>query len=211
MPLFHVPSGATVSELCPHNLPHNEPEDAVQVSFKQRRQVIDTIVRLLYLFNIPSLSRPEVMSNTGSFTSKDSWILTVLTRLWEAIAPECAQLNYVDSTSSSVGSFLDHTRVFATRTSGFDPRSALVNRVSILCSQITTTFLVTELLPLPSLIEKRLCLLIFDLALTDLKSGPRLQSFAENTLLVLLEVRQDHKRFDAFGHDLQVRASRCSY
>ena len=211
MPLFHVPFGATVSELCPQDLPHDKPEDAVQVSFKHKRQVIGAIVCLLYLFNIPSLSRSEVMPNTGSFASKDSWILTILTRLWEAIAPEGAQLDYVDSTSSSVGSFLDHTRVFATRTSGFDSRSALVNRVSMLCSQITTTFLLTEPLPLPSPIEKKLCLLIFDLALTDLKSGRRLQSFAGNTLSVLLEVRQDHKRFDAFGHDLQVRTSRCFY
>lgn len=207
MPLFHVPSGATVSELCPQNLPQNEPQDAVQLSFKHKGQVIDTIVCLLYL--IPSFSRPEVLSNIGSVTSDDSWTLNMLTRMWEAIAPEGAQLDYVDSTSSSVGSFLDHIRVFVTRTSGFDSRSTFVNRVSILCSQIITTFLVTEPLPLPSPIEKRLCLVVFDLALTDLKSGPRLQSFVGNTSSILLEVRQDHKRFDAFGHDLQVRASRC--
>lgn len=134
----------------------------------------------------------------------------MLARVWEAIAPEGAQLNYAESTVSSVISFLDHIHVFYTRTTGFKPLSAVLHRLSILCSQITTTFLLTEPLPLPPPIEKRLCLMVFDLSLTDLKSGPRLHGFAWNTLSNLLEVRQDHKRFNAFGQDLQVGASRSS-
>lgn len=211
MPPYHVPSEGTISGLCPQNLPQHELQDAIQVSFGHRRQVIDTTMCLISLFTTPSSSRTEAMSNTCSLTSEDSWTLHILTRFWGAITPEGAHLDYVESTLSSVVSFIDHIRVFLTRTSGFDSRSAVVNRMSILCSQITRTFLVTEPLPLPCPIEKRLCLMVFDLALADPKSGLRLQSFAGNAISNLLEVRQDHKRFDDFGQDLQVRASRCSY
>lgn len=211
MPPYHVPSGATISGLCPENVPQNELQDAISVSFRHKRQVIDTTMCLLSLFITSSPSRLEVMSNIGSLTSEDSWTLNILTRFWGAIAPKSAQLDYADSTVSSVVCLLDLVRVFCTRTSGFNSRSAVASRVSILCSEITTTFLVTEPLPLPSPIDKRLCLMVFDLALTDPKSGRRLESFVGNTLLALLEVRQNHKRFDAFSQDLQVRASRCCY
>lgn len=163
---------------------------------------------LLSHFTTPFSSRPEVISSGGSLISDDSWTLNVLIRFWEAIAPEGAQLDYVENTLSSVVSFLDHIRVFSTRTSGFDSRSAVINRVSRLCSRITTTFFVTQPLPLPPPIEKRLCLMLFDLALTDPNLGPRLQSFVGKTLSNLLKVRQDHKRFGAFSQDLQVRANK---
>lgn len=208
---YHVPSGVTISGLCPQNPPQHELQDAIQVSFRHKRKLVDTTVCLLSVFTAPSSSRPEIMSNKGSLTSEGSWVLNTLTRFWEAIAPEGAQLDYVESTLSSVASFLDCMRGFFKHTSGFDSRSAVAIRVSMLCSQITSTFLLAEPLPLPSPIEKRLCLMVFDPALFDPKSGPRLQNFARNTLSTLLEVRQDHKRFDAFGQDLQVRASRCTY
>ena len=207
----HVLSGATISGLCPQILPHNELQDAIKESFKHKNQVIDTTVCLLSLLTKPPWTRPEVMLNIGSLTFEDSWILNILTRLWEAIAPEGAQLDYVESTLSNVVSFLDCIRMVVTRTSGFDSRSVVISRVSILYSRISTTFLVTEPLPLPSPIEKRLCLMFFHLAPANPKSWPRLQSFAGNTLAKFLKVRHDHKRFDAFGQDLQVRKSRCSY
>lgn len=210
MPPYHVPSGLTISRLYPQNLMQKELQDAVQVSFGQKRQVIDTTMCLLSLFTIPSSNRPEVMSNIGPLTS-DSWTLNVLIQFWEAIAPEGGQLNYVESTLSSVICFLDRVRVFLTRLKGFDPGSAIINRVSIFCSQITMIFLFTETVPLPSPIEKRLCIMIFDLALTNPTTRIKPHSFIWSTLPNLLEVRQDHKRFDAFGQDLQVRASRCSY
>ena len=221
MPPYHVPSDTTISGLCPQNLPQDELQDAIQVSFRQKRQVFDAALCLLSLFAIPSFSKPEIMSKKCCLIHQDSWTLNTLTRFWEAISPDGAQIDYVDSSLSSVTSFLDRLHMFYTRTSGLlcsgqghgiqsllDSRSVVVKRVSLLCSQITTTFLVTEPLPLPNPVEKRLCLTVFDLALTDPKSGLRLQSFAGNTLSNLLEVRQDHKRFDAFGQDLQVRVSR---
>ena len=211
MPPYCLPSGATISALCPQNLTQNELQDAIQVSFRHKRQVVDTTMCLISLFTTPPLSRPAVMSNVGSLTSEESWILNLLIRFWEAIAPEGAQLDYIESTLSNVVSFLDCVRVFSTRTSGFGSRSAVTNRVSVLCSQITTTFLVTEPLPLPSPVEKRLCLMVFDLALTDPRSGLSPQGIAGNILSNLLKIRQDHKRFDAFSQDLQVSASRCSY
>lgn len=210
MPPYHVPSGATISRVCPQSLPQNELQDALQVSFRRKRQLIDTTMCLLSLFTTPFPSKPEIISNIGSLTSEDSWTSNTLTRFWEAIAPGGAQLDCGENTLSSVVSFLDLIRIFSTRISGFDPRSAVANRTSSLCSQIATTFILTEPLPLPSLVEKRLCLMVFDLALTDPKSSPRLQSIASDTLSKTLEVRQDHKRFDGFGQDLQVWANRRS-
>lgn len=207
---YHVPSGATISRLRPQILPHYELQDAIKESFKYKKQVIDTAICLLSLLTKPSLTRPEVMLNLGSLASEDSWILNILTRLWEAIAPEGAQLDYVESTLSNVVSLLDCIHEVVTRTSGFDSRLVVINRLSILYSRISTTFLVTEPLPLSSPIEKKLCLMFFHLAPTNPKSGPKLQSFAGNTLSKFLKVRHDHKRFDAFGQDLQVRKSRYS-
>ena len=211
MPPYYLPSRATISALCPQNLLQNELWDAIQISFRHKRQVADTAVCFLSHFTTPISSRPEVISSGGSLISEDSWTSNVLIRFWEAIAPEGAQLDYVENTLSTVVSFLDHIRVFSTRTSGFDSRSAVIIRVSKLCSRITTTFVVTQPLPLPSAVEKGLCLLLFDLALTDPNLGPRLQSFVESILSNLLKVRQDHKRFGAFSQDLQVRANRYPY
>ena len=210
MPLYHVPSGATLSGLCPRHLSQTELQDAVQVYFKQKRQVIDTSMCLLSLFTAYSSSRREVMSNIGSLTTEDSSTLGFLTRFWEAIAPEGAQLVYTESTLLTVVSFLTRMRVFAARMSSLDSHSTVANRVSKLCSQIIATFLVTEPLPLPSPVEKGLCLMIFDLALTDKESGPRNHSFTGNTVRKVLDLRQDKQRFDAFGRDLQVRASKGS-
>ena len=208
IPLCHVPSTVTVSELCPRDLPRDELQRAVRVSLGQRRQVINTTICLLSLFTTPP-SRAGITSNMNLLTSEDSWTLITLTRFWEAIAPAGAQLDYVGSTLSSIVSFLDRIRVYFAHIVGLSSLSALVNRISILSSQIITTFLATEPLPLPSSVEKRLCLMAIDLALIDSKLEPRFQSFAGDSLSTLLEVRQDHKRFDVFGQDLQVRASRC--
>ena len=209
MPLYHVPSTVTVSGICPRDLPQDELQRAIRVSFRHKRQVIDTTICLLSSFITPSTGRPEIKSNIGFLTSEDSWTLTMLTRFWQVIAPEGAQLNYEESTLSSVVSFLGRVRVYFARISGLDSLSAVVNRVSTLRSQIMTTFLVREPSPLPSSVEKRLCLMILDLALLDSKSGPKLQGFPGGTLSSLFETRQDHKRFNAFTQDLQVRASRC--
>ena len=209
MPLYHVPSTVTVSGLCPQDLPRDDLQRTIRVSFRHKRQVIDTTICLLSSFITPSPGRPEVKSDIGFLTSEDSWTLTMLTRFWQVIAPKGAQLNYVESTLSSVVSFLDRIRVYFARISGLDSLSGVVNRVSTLRSQIMTTFLVREPSPLPSPIEKRVCLMIFDLALIDSNSGPKLQGFAGDTLSSLFQIRQDHKRFNAFTQDLQVRASRC--
>lgn len=206
-----MPSGATISGLCPLDVPQNELQDAIQVSFKHKGQVIDTTICLLSLFNSPA--RPEVMSNISSSISDDLWIFNTLTLSWEAISSKSAQLDCADSALSSTISLLDHVRVFytRTRTSGLNTRSAVVNRMSMLYLQIATRLLVMERVPMPSSIEKRLCLMLFDLALTDPKSGRRLESFAGNTISNVLEIKQDHKRFDALSQDLQVGASRRSF
>ena len=207
--LCHVPSTVTVSGLCPRDLPRDELQRAVRVSLGQRRQVINTAICLLSLFTRPPPSRPGITSNMSVLTSEDSWTLNTLTRFWEAIAPAGAQLNCVRSNLSSIVSFLDRIHVYFAHMLRLNSLSAVVNRMSILSSQIITTFLATEPLPLPSHVEKRLCLMAIDLALIDSKSGPRFQNFAVDSLSTLLEIRQDRKRFDVFGQDLQVRASRC--
>ena len=207
--LCHVPSTMTVSGLCPRDLPWDELQRAVRVSLGQRRQVINMTICLLSLFTTPPPCRPGITSNMSLLTSEDSWTLNTMIRFWEAIAPAGAQLDYVGSDLSNIVSFLDRIRVYFAHILGLDALSAVVNRISILSSQIITTFLTTELLPLPSSVEKRLCLMAIDLALIDSKSELRFQSFAGDSLSTLLEVKQDHKRFDVFGQDLQVRASRC--
>ena len=207
--LCHVPSTVTVSALCPRDLPRDELQRAVRVSLGQRIQVINMTMCLLSLITTPPPCRPGITSNMGLLTSEDSWTLNTLTRFWEAIAPAGAQLDYVVSNLSSIVSFLDRIRVYFAHILGLNALSAVVNRMSILSSQIITTFLATEPLPLPSSVEKRMCLMVLDLALIDSKSEPRFQSFAGDRLSTLLEIRQDHKRFDVFGQDLQVRASRC--
>ena len=208
MPPYHVPSGATISGLCPLDVPQNELQEAVQVSFKHKGQVVGTTMCLLSLFNSPG--RPEITSNISSLVSDAIWIFNTLTLSWEAVASKSAQLDCADSALSSTISLLDHVRVFNTRTRtlGLNTRSAVVNRMSILYFQITTRLLVMEPVPLPSSIEKRLCLMLFDLALTDPKSGRRLESFAENIISNVLGIKQNYKRFDALSQDLQVGASR---
>ena len=211
IPLCHVPSTVTVSGLCPRGLPRDELQRAVRVSLGQRRQVINTTICLFSLFTAPHPSRPGITSNMSLLTSEASWTLNTLTRFWEAIAPAGAQLDYAGGKLSSIVSFLDHIRVYFAHILGLNFLSTVVNRMSILSSQIITTFLAAEPLPLPSSVEKRLCLMAIDLALIDSKSEPSFQSFAWDSLSTLLEIRQDHKRFDVLGQDLQVRESRCYF
>ena len=208
MPSYHVPSWATISGLCPLDVPQNDLQEAVQVSFKHKGQVVGTTMCLLSLFNSPGT--PEVMSNISSSIPDDIWIFNILTLSWEAVASKSAQLDCTDSGLSSTTSLLDHVRVFytRTRTSGLNTRSAVVNRISRLYLQIATRLLLVEPVPMPSSIETRLCLMLFDLALTDPKSGRRLENFAENTISNVLEIKQNQKRFDALSQDLQVGASR---
>ena len=208
MPPYLVPSRATISAVCPLNVLQNELQEAVQVSFNRKGQVIGTTMCLLSLFNSPG--RPEVMSNISFSISDDIWIFNILTLSWEAVASRHTQLDCADSALSSKISLLDHVRGFysRTRTLGLNTRSAVVNRMSMLYLQIATRLLVMEPVPMPSSIETRLCLMLFDLALTDPKSGRRLESFADNTILNVLKIKQNHKRFDALGQDLQVGASR---
>lgn len=207
-PLCHVPSTVTVSGVCPRGLPRDELQRAVRVSLGQKRQMMNTTLCLLSLSTIRPPSLPGITSNMSLLTSEDSWTLNTLTRFWEAIAPAAAQLDYTGSNLSSIVSFLDRIRVYLAHILGLNPLSAVVNRMSILFSQIITTFVAPEPLPLPSSVEKRLCLMAIDLALIDSKSEPRFQSLVWDSLSALLEVRQDHKRFDVLGQDLQVRATR---
>ena len=208
IPLYYVPSKVTVSELCTQDLPQEELQRAISVSFEHKTQVINTTICLLSLFTTPSPSRPGVASDPDFWTSDNSWTLNTLTRFWEAVAPKGAQFDFVGSNSPNVVSFLDHIRVYFAHILDLSPLSAVMNRTSVLFSQIITTFLVGQPLPLPSSVEKRLCLMSMDLALVGSKSEPRYQSFAWDSLSTLLEVRRDRKRFHAFGQDLQVRASR---
>ena len=208
MPPYDVPSGATISGFCPLDVPQNELQEAVRVSFKHKGQIVSTTMCLLSLFNSPG--RPEAMSNISPLIPDDIWIFNTLTLSWEAAASRSAQLDCADSALSSTISLLDHVRVFYTRTRtlGSNTRSAVVSRMSMLYLQIATRLLVMEPVPMPSSVEKRLCLMLFDLALTDPKSGRRLESFAENTVSNVFEIKQNHKRFDALSQDLQVGASR---
>ena len=206
-PLYQVPSGATVSGLCPPDLLQDELQSAVGVFFENRRHVINTAGRLLSLLTIPSTKRPDVTSIVGFLTSDDSWILSILARFWEIVAPEGAQLDYVEITLSSTVTFLDCIRALFARISGLNYRSAIMRRVSRLCSHITANFVVRQSLPLPSPVEKRLCLMLFDLARTNSGSERQLRSFTGDTLPNLFQVKQDHNRFEAFGQDLQVCTS----
>ena len=210
MPVYYVPSRATISRLCPQ-LPYGESQGNIWVSFRHKKQVVDITASLISLFTTHFPSRPEIAAKKGFRFSEDRWALNVMTRFWAAIAPEFAQLNYVESSLSCVVCFLDRTRVYLAHTSGINASSVILDRISTLCSHITATFLVKEPLPLPSRIEKIISLLIFDIALRITKSGPRLQSCAEGTLSSLFEVKQDLKRFERFGQDLQVRAYKCSF
>ena len=207
IPLCQVPSTVTISELCPRDLSRDELQRAVRVSLRQRRQVINMTICLLSLFTTHPSSQLRIKSNMSLPTSEDSWTLNTLLRFWEAIAPAGARLNCVGSNLSSIVSFLDRIRVYFAHILSLNSLSAIVNRMSMLFSQIITTFLATEPLPLPSSVEKRLCLMAIDLAHIDSKSEPRFQSFPGNSLSTLLEARQDHKRFDLFGQDLQVCVS----
>ena len=208
VPAYHVPSRAAISRLSPQ-LPYDESQGNVWVSFRHKSHVVDMTASLISLFTTPFPSRPEITANNGLLFSEDRWILSVMFRFWEAIAPKCAQINYVETTLSSVVCFLDRIRVYLTHTSGINASLEILNRMSTLCSHITATFLVKEPLPLPSRIEKLISLLIFDIALRLSKSVTRFQNCAENTLSSLFEVNRDHKRLEGFGQDLQVRAYKC--
>ena len=210
IPQCHVPSTVTISGLCLRDLPQDELQDTVRVSLGHRRQVINTSMCLLSLFTIPSPSRPALTSSFGFLSSEDSWTLNILTRFWQAIASEGAQLGYMGSNLSSVVSFLNRIRLYFAHIFGLNSLSAVVDRALILSTQIITTFLVREPLPLSSSVEKALCLMMFDLALTDSKSEPRFQKYVGDNLSTVIEVRKDHKRFDVFGQDLQVRAKDAS-
>ena len=207
--LYDVPSETTLSGLWPQDQPQDVLQSALTVSFRHKRELLGTTMCLLSLFTTPSLGRPEITSNIGFNSSEDSWSLNILIRFWKAITPEGAQVDYFDSNFSSVFSFLDRIHICFAHTLRLDPLSAVSNRASTLFLQIITTYLVREPLPLPSIVEKQLCLMIFDLTLIDPKSGPKLQNSAVDALSSLFEIRKDHKRFHAFGQDLQVCTSRC--
>lgn len=166
-------------------------------------------MRLLSLFTTPSSEERGVIPVVATFVSNDGWLLNTLVRLWDATASNDTQFHHVENPSLFLLPFLDFVRSLCNRVTKAKSYSSIQSRASLLRSQLLLNFLCHEPLPLDPLVETWICLTLFDLVFQNRKSRSGCESVSQNNLPVLLDAREDQKRVDGFGRDLQVCLRKC--
>jgi len=198
-----VPSNATIAETCLDDSQAPILQTVAQAPLRNIAQASEMAIRLLSLV-VSTLHGHDTATSVSSAAFTDTWTLNALTRFWHAVALEGARLNESHLSSSCLTLFLDSSRKLLERMAGIKASSAIVGRIALLLSQVTTTFLTTQPLPLAAPVERILCLILLDFSFIAQRSQPIRHVFVEQVLSIFPIPAEGHGRFHRFGQDLQV-------
>ncbi len=198
-----VPSTTTLLNVYPGYLQDHGPQDTFQVVCNDRVQVLSITMCLLALSTTISPSAGETWWTINSF-SEHGQLLSDLTRFWHSVAVGGVQLDGNQASMTSLVLFLDSLRSFCTRYVAADIQNSTLPRFSILFSQVITTFLNVQPLPLMSSIETSLCLNLITVAALSRQSNQLHRCLFDDVLPSLLSARNDPGRLGGLGEDLQV-------
>ena len=203
MPKSSVPSATTISRVFPGYLQDHSLHNAFQVVPKNKAQLLSMTMCLLAL-SATTLPSAEDTMRTINSSSEIGRVLSDLTRFWHSITSEGVQFDSSQVLVTSLVLFLDSLRSFCTHFAATEYQIPTLARFSLLLSQVTTTFLSIQPLPLPSSIETSLCLNLITVAALSQKSDQVHRCFVDDVLPSIASPKRDPGRVDGFGKDLQV-------
>lgn len=203
MPKSIVPSATTISKVYPGYLQDHNPHNAFQVMPNNKAELLSMTMCLLALSTTILPSAGDTMRTINS-SSPHGRVLSDLTRFWNYIASEGVQLDSSQVSVTSLVLFLNSLRSFCTHFTATYYQVPTLARFSLLLSQVTTTFLSIQPLPLLSSIETSLCLNLITVAALSQKSDQFHRYFVDDVLPSIAGAKRDPGRFDGLGKDLQV-------
>lgn len=198
-----VPSTTTISRVYPEYSQNNNPLDSLQVLPKDRGHAVSMTMCLLALSaSISPRTRDAVRTINAS--SEHGRVLNDLTRFWHCVASGGVRLDHNEALVTSLVLLLTCLRSFCIHLTATSCQTAPLLRFCILISQITTTIISNQPLPLASSIETALCLNLIEVAFLTRKFQHLRQRLANDVLPTLIRTNRPDG-FDSFSQDLQVR------
>lgn len=178
-----------------------------QIVIKDSSHAFTVLIRLLSTLISPISHEFGTTWTDSAIIFDYAWVLGCLRRLWNAITLE------VESSFSSrfplgtLVTFLDMVRNISTCTRKVKDDTITSIGIIVLLSQVVSSLLALNSTQSSIILEKSICLSIFELAVSCRSSRAMLQNFNEHALQTLLESKKNEIHFDGFGSDLQVRMS----
>lgn len=200
-----VPTLATISEVCPATLGKDDLKHSSQVSIKSPSQAFTILIRLLSMFCSPSANGLKEDKKEHVLVPDYAWMLSSLTRIWNIIASDGTYSVSSDVSSDSIVIFLDTVRNASSGLAAIKYESGTASRTFILLAQAIASLLHVKRVRLSALLNKSICLGLFELASLIRRALPSSHTFREHILPTLLEIRDADNRFESFNEDVQVR------
>ncbi len=176
-----------------------------QVSIKNRLQASTILLRLFSMLYSPSILGLKEDKKEYVVFPDYAWMLSCLSRIWNVIAPEVTHSVSNDVSTDGLVTFLDTVRNASSRLAETKSESSAASWTFILLAQAITTLLLVRPVSISTFLNKSICLGLFELASLNQRAPNSLYAFNEHISPALLEIKDDHDRFDSFDEDLQVR------
>ena len=200
-----VPTLATISEVYPVTLQKDDLKYSPRICIKNSSQASTIVLYFLSVLCSPSANEFTEDKKEHVVLTDYAWMLSCLTRIWNVIAPEWLRSLTSEVSSYSLVTFLDTVRIASSRLAAIKYESSTASRTLVLLAQAIATLLLDKPAQSPSMLDKSICLGLFELASSSKRAPPSLRTFNEHVLPTLLEIIDDDDRFDSFDGDLQVR------
>ena len=199
-----VPSTATITDAFLDAEQALVPRNIIRMSLSNIGQSIRITISLLSII-APILSQRAFGKVTPAM-SDPFWTLGSLTRLWLAIGPESSYFQQHGAHLSSISLFLDISRKCLKCLASSEVSPSILKRIVSLILHSSKQLLAPRLLHLNVLVEKSICLNLFQIASLSVES-PLVRHLFKQSMSSIPEIcSNDQERFSKFGQDLQVSA-----
>ena len=194
-----MPSATTITEVCPNQLQGRKLQGAVEIRYRDSAQVNKVAISAMCAI---FTCNDSGCAGKNSMASASGWMLTNLTRYWNAVTPGSGHLIPNRDSISWLPLFLEALNAVLCRMAANQVPSAIVNRGVILSSQVLTTLLRARLFPLDSVTERAICILLFQFA--ALTQNSEYLNFIERVLPDQCDAQENQSHSGDFGEDLKV-------
>lgn len=190
-----VPTMETISEVFPVQLQQSYAWSPIQVCVQDRSQA--NIIIMCLLSSMTSFE-PDGLNSFDL-----SWTLSCLTRLWNTLGSAVENSVSWYSSEQFLVMFLETLRIIMLQLVSARYETVNISRTSVLFSRIIAILLPLKPKKLTNILEKSICLSLFEIARLFQRSTAISEASDEDLLPILIKSRS---RFMNFGIDLQVCA-----
>ena len=196
-----MPSAMTIAEVCPNHVQDRELQGAVEIRYRDSAQINKMAISAIF-----AIVTCNGLEHTGKnlVASASGWILSNLTRYWHAVAPGSGQPSHDHVSILWLPLFLEALNAVLYRMAAIKVPSAIVDRSVILSSQVLTTLLGARLVPLNSVTERALCIMLFHFASLTQNSQYIPPNFIGRVLADHSDAQENRGHSDDFSEDLKV-------